>query len=180
MRKLLIIIISLILSGCASVQYNRLTKEPLPKLDSSGSAYVLVPDDAMYFTKKCIGSGELIGNVIYVNFSKYLKRVEIAPSGEKLIDGMRKAKDSGFTYLVDSKILRWEDHPTEWSGQMDRIDMQMDIHDVKANRLIDSVNFVGRGTWVTWGGYHPQHILNKGMPEYVDSLFQATGYVEVK
>ena len=171
MRILLISFLAMILSGCASVQSNRLTKGEQIKLDSARSAYVLVPANAMYFTKECFGSGKAIGNLIYSAFSKHMKRVEMAPEGEKLNDGFKKAKDAGFTYLVDSKISRWEDRVTEWNGIWDQIDMQMDILDVQANKLIDSVEFQGHGTWVTWGGYHPQNIVRYQIPEYVDQLF---------
>lgn len=178
MRLLLITFVALMLSGCASVQYTRLSKEPQPKLDAAGSAYILVPANAMYFTKECIGSGKAVGKSIYSLLSRNLKRVEMAPGGENLNEGLKKAKDAGFTYLVDSKILLWHDHPTEWSKQWDSIDMQMNIYDVRLEALIDSVEFVGHGTYFTYGGYHPQHILKKTMPEYVNSLFQPS--LEVK
>ncbi len=157
--------------GCASVQYNRSAKGPLPRLDPSGSAYVLIPANAIYYGKECIGSGKIIGNLIYSAFFKHLKRVEIAPEGEKLEDGLKKAKDSNFVYLIDSRILRWEDYVTEWNGRLDRIDMQMDILDVQTTRLIDSVNFEGNGTWFTFGGYHPQDVISKSIGNYVVSLF---------
>lgn len=180
MKRLIIVVMALMLSGCASVQYNRLSKEQQPKLDPAGSAYVLVPANAMYFTKECIGSGKAIGNLIYSAFSKYLKRVEMAPEGEKLNDGLKKAKDAGFTYLVDSKISRWEDRVTEWNGIWDQIDMQMDILDVQSDKLFDSVQFQGHGTWVTFGGYHPQNIVRHQIPEYVDQLFAANKSQEIK
>lgn len=171
MRILLVAFMVLMTSGCASVQYNRLTKEQAPKLNPAGSAYVLVPANAMYFTKECLGSGEVISNLIYSSFSKYLKRVEKAPEGEKLEEGLKKAKDSGFTYLVNSKISKWEDYVTEWNGKMDQIDMQMDIIDVQSDNILDSVNFNGNGTWVTFGGYHPQNIVRDQISDYVASLF---------
>jgi hypothetical protein len=172
MKKLVVVFMALLLSGCAGVQYNRLAKTEQPKLDPAGSAYVLVPANAMYnITKECIGSGKAIGDLIHSAFSKHLKRVEMAPEGEKLNDGLKKAKDAGFTYLVDSKISRWEDHVTEWNGIQDQIDMQMDILDVQSSNLIDSVEFQGHGTWATWGGYHPQNIVRYQVPEYVDQLF---------
>jgi hypothetical protein len=171
MRKLLVIFVSLMLCGCASVQYNRLTKEQLPRLDSSNSAYVLVPDNAMYYGKECIGSGTIVCNLIYSAFSKHLKRVEMAPNGEKFEEGFKKAKNLGFTYLVDSKIFQWEDYVTEWNGRLDRIDIQIDLFETKASNLIDSVNFKGNGTWFTFGGYHPQHIVAKSIDDYVNSYF---------
>lgn len=180
MKKLLIVVMAMALSGCASVQCSRLSNEQQPKLDPEGSAYVLVPANAMYFTKECIGTGRIIASLIYSNFSKHLKRVKLAPEGEKLEEGLKKAKDSGFVYLVDSKILRWEDHVTEWNDQVDQIDMQMDIYDVQVGRLIDSVEFVGHGTLNTLGGYHPQHILKESMPKYINSLFLSIGDVKEK
>ena len=180
MSKALVIIMVMMLSGCASVQSSRLTKGEQIKLDSTGSAYVLATPNAMYFKKECIGSGKAIVNLIQAAFSKHLKRVEIAPEGEKIDDGLKKAKDAGFTYLINSGITRWEDHPTEWTGQMDQIDLQMDIHDVQAGRIIDSVEFTGHGTWMTFGGYHPQNIVRYEIPEYVSSLFSVNVDKEIK
>jgi len=171
MRKLLIVVMALALSGCASVQYNRISKDPVPKLNPSASAYILVPANAMYFTKECVGSGKIVGSAIYSAFFKHLKRVETAPEGEKLDEGLKKAKDAGFNYLVDSKIPVWEDYVTEWNGKLDQIDIKMDILDVQSGKLIDSVNFKGNGTWFTFGGYHPQNIVQKQISEYVDALF---------
>lgn len=171
MKKLLLILMTLAISGCASVQYNRLTKDQLPRLDSNGSAYVLVPANAMYSTKECIGSGRAVGNLIYSSFSKYLERIEMAPEGERLEEGLKKAKSSGFTYLVNSKISIWKDYVTEWNGRLDQLDMQMDVIDVQSDNILDSVNFKGNGTWFTFGGYHPQHIVQNQIPEYIGSLF---------
>lgn len=171
MRAIMIVLAVMMFSGCASVQHNRLTKEPLPKLVSSGSAYIMVPANAIYYTKECIGSGKVIAETIYKAFQKHMKRVEVAPEGEKLEEGLQKAKSSSFTYLVNSKISRWEDYVTEWNGKLDMIDMQMDILDVSSGKTIDSVNFNGNGTWWTFGGYHPQHILTKAMDEYIANLF---------
>lgn len=170
-RSAVLCVVALFLSGCAGVQYNRLTKEQLPKLNPSDSAYVLVPDNAMYYGKECIASGKIVSNLIYSAFSKYLKRVEMAPNGEKFEEGLKKARNFGITYVVDSKILRWEDYVTEWNGRLDRIDMQMDVFEVKTSNLIDSVNFIGNGTWFTFGGYHPQHIVRKSIDDYVNQYF---------
>lgn len=180
MRAILIVFVALMFSGCASVSYNRIAKEPQPKLDQAGSAYILVPANAMYFTKVCRGSGKAIGNLIYSTFSKYFKRVEMAPEGEGLDEGLKKAKNSGFTYLVNSKIFIWEDYVTEWNGRYDQIDMQMDILDVQSSNVLDSVHFKGNGTWFTFGGYHPQHIVKNSIPEYVSSLFPSNMNTEKK
>jgi hypothetical protein len=171
MRILIISLMALMLGGCASIQYNHLSNKELPKLDPAGSAYILSPANAMYFSKECVGSGKIIGDLIYSAFAKHLNRVEIAAEGQKIEEGLQKAKGSGFTYLVNPKIFIWEDHATEWNGAVDQLDMQIDIIDVKSSDLLDSVHFGGNGTWFTFGGYHPQNIAAKSIDEYVASLF---------
>lgn len=172
MKKIIALLtLVLLVSGCASVRYTRLITEPAPKLNSSGSAYVLVPDNGTYYGKVYPRSGKTMANVTYASFLKHLNRVEIAPEEEKLEGGLQKAKNAGFSYLINSKLLHWADHATEWSGIRDRIDMNLDIFDVLTGKLLDSINFKGNGPWLTFGGYHPEHIVRKSIDEYVSSLF---------
>lgn len=153
------------------MRYTRIIKEPTPKLNSSGSAYILIPSNGMYYGKAYTHSGKATANVIYSAFYKHFNRVEIAPSGEKFEEGLQKAKSTGFAYLINSKLSHWADHATEWSGARDRIDMNLDIFEVSSGRLLDSVNFIGNGPWLTFGGYHPEHIVAKSIDEYIAKLF---------
>lgn len=172
MKKIIALLaLVLLVSGCASVRYTRLIEEPAPKLNSSGSAYILAPVNGMYHGKEMTRSGKIMSNVVYSVFLKHFNRVEIAPVGEKYEEGFQKAKTGGFTYLINTKILLWEDHATEWSGLWDRIDMQLGIYDVSSSKLLDSIGFKGHGTWLTFGGYHPQNIVERSIDDYVDSLF---------
>jgi len=170
-RIIALLALVLLVSGCASVQHTRLISDPAPKLSSSGSVYILAPVNAMYSGKEMKRSGKIMGNVIYSIFLRHFNRVEVSPVGEKFEEGFQKAKTGGFTYLINTKLLLWEDHATEWSGHWDRIDMQLGIYDVSSNKLLDSISFQGHGTWFTFGGYKPQHIVERSIDDYVDSLF---------
>jgi hypothetical protein len=163
--------LALVLSGCASAkEFHRGNNAP-PKLNPNGSAYILLPTDAMYYTKVCIGSGNAIAQEISSAFSKRLMRVEVSNSVEDLSVGLNKAKSGNFTYLVSPKINRWEDHVTEWNGELDRIQMEITIYDVQTDAILDSIAIEGNGTWFTFGGYHPQNIVRKLVDEYSESLF---------
>lgn len=163
--------LALVLSGCASAkEFHRGNNVP-PKLNPNGSAYILLPADAMYYTKVCIGSGNAIAQEISSAFSKRLMRVEVSNSIEDLSVGFNKAKSGNFTYLVSPKINRWEDHVTEWNGELDRIQMEITIYDVQTDAILDSIAIEGNGTWFTFGGYHPQNIVRKLVDEYGESLF---------
>lgn len=173
MKLLAALFVILIISGCESVGQIRLNKDASwQKLNPSGSAYILFTEDAMYGSKQCTGSGSAITQLISSDFQKHLNTVKVSNIiGEKQEEGLKKAKAEGFTYLVDSKILLWENRPTEWSGMWDRIELKMNIVDVNSENLIDSVIIKGHGTWVTFGGYHPQNIVDKEINKYVASLF---------
>lgn len=172
MKKIITLLALVVLtSGCASVRYTRLIEEPAPKLNPTASVFVLVPENGTYYGKVYPRSGETMANVIRSIFLKHSKSVEVAPQGEKFEEGIKKAKDTGFNYLINSKLLHWADHATEWSGIRDRIDMNLDIFDTSSGKLLDSINFKGNGTWFTFGGYHPEHIVRKSIDEYVSSLF---------
>jgi hypothetical protein len=172
-RIISLLIIVFLASGCASVRSFHPGAEgaAVKKLSSASSAYVLVPSDAMYFTKVCVGSGAAISQRISLAFRKHLQRVEVSPTVTDFSAGMDKAKQGGFTYLISSKIGQWEDYVTEWNGRLDRIQMEMSIYDVQTGGLLDSIALEGNGPWFTFGGYHPQHIVSKALDEYIDSLF---------
>jgi len=172
MRKVFALLaLVLLVSGCAGVRYTRLISDPAPKLNSSGSAYILSPVSGMYHGKEITRSGKTMGNVIYSVFLKHLNRVEVSPVGEKFEEGLQKAKSAGFTYLINTKLLLWEDHATEWNCLWDRIDMQLGIYDVSSSKLLDSIGFQGHGTIFTFGGYKPQNIVERSIDDYVSSLF---------
>ena len=172
MKRLFFLIFALLLFiGCANVQYSRSPKGSQQKLNSSASVYIMIPDNPSSSTGEYKGVGKIVANLICASFYKHVKRVELASDSERLEDGIKKAKDLGFTYLVSIKIFTWEDHVTVWNGMLDQIDMQMETIDVQSGDILDSVNFKGHGTWFTLGGYHPQDIVRRQIPDYVALLF---------
>jgi len=172
MRKgIWLMAIVIFLSGCAGAKEFHRGNNPSPKLNPNGSAYILLPADAMYYTKDCVGSGSAIARVISSAFSKRLMKVEVSDRVEDLTAGLNKAKSGNFTYLIGSKISRWEDHVTEWNGKLDRIQMEISIYDVQTDNMLDSITIEGNGTWFTFGGYRPQNIVTKSIDEYATSLF---------
>ena len=171
MRVFLAVIVALVITGCANVQYSRSPDGSQQKLNPSASVYVMIPVNPSSSAGECKGVGKIVANLVYASFYKHAKRVELASDSERLEDGLKKAKDLGFTYLVNMKIFTWEDHVTEWNGMVDQIDMQMETIDIQSGNILDSVNFKGHGTFFTLGGYHPQNIVAKQIPDYVALLF---------
>jgi len=163
--------LALILIGCAGLQYaSSDNQKSSVNLDSSGSAYIVKPADAMYGTKVCQGSGYMVGKIIKGSFSRHLNKVELSKDAIDEKEGLIKAKREGYTYFVYPIVLCWEDHATEWNGKPDKAEVKMVIFNVSSGNVIDSSVVKKTGPWMTAGG-HPKDILPKAMDKYVSSLF---------
>jgi len=165
----------LFFSGCESARQYYSGGSSAPRFDSNSSVYILLPQDAMYYSRVCIGSGRSIAQIISDSFSRHLTRIETSGEVEELADGLKKAKEKGYAYLVSSKIIRWEDANTGWSGKVDKIQMQMSIYDVQTNNLLHSVDFEGNSSWFLAGifGCRPYYIVSKSIDDYVANLFRS-------
>ncbi|TRZ93704.1 DUF4823 domain-containing protein [bacterium] len=172
MKKVLVLLLCLGLTGCASIQQVRLGKYPSPpKLNPEGSAYIIVPAEGQYMGKDYRGSGLMTAQLLESSFSEHLQRVKTSVDVMRLEEGLEEVKKLNFMYLVYPKILHWEDRATEWSGIRDKVNVKVDIFDGATEERLDSVTIKSKGTWFTFGGYHPQDILKKAINKYVDSLF---------
>lgn len=174
MKKLLPIIVMLgsIASGCASVQTVRLNDgASVKKLDPKASAYINISPNGSCNNTVYSGSGHQVATIIASALSKHLGMVEVAQENEKTKEGIAEAKTGGFTYYVDPLIIRWEDRATEWSGVTDKVEVKIAIFDTATGEITDSAILKGHSAWATFGGDHPQELIQKPIEEYIDSLF---------
>lgn len=70
------------------------------------------------------------------------------------------------------EILRWEERATEWSGKPDRIEINIVIFDVETGGSLENSSYSGKSKFFTFGGDHPQDLLDVPSGEYVRSLYQ--------
>jgi hypothetical protein len=75
-------------------------------------------------------------------------------------------------YLVYPNIVRWEDRQTEWSGRRDRLELKIDLLDMKDGTLLFSREISATGKWLTEGGDTPKDLLDQPIEEFVNTLFR--------
>jgi len=97
--------------------------------------------------------------------------VEIANTHQPHEDALRFARGKNFIYLVYPTILHWEDRATEWSGKSDRVEVKIQVVDVKAGLPVETVLIKGRSGLGTLGGDHPQDLLPEPIEGFVSSLY---------
>ena len=114
----------------------------------------------------------MTANVIYGAFLRHIPRATISRKTGSYEEELLRAKDQGYTYLVQPEILHWEERATEWSGKSDRIKIRISIAEAETGNVIDSEIITGKSKWVTFGGDHPQDLLPTPINKYVVSLFR--------
>jgi hypothetical protein len=160
----------LILSGCES--YERVDYvDQVTTLDASYGVLISVPEDGFFGNENYRNSGKMTANAIRSAFSQHVKVVQITSDchGTECLDGVDASK---FGYYVQPDILHWEDRATEWSGKSDRLEIQMAIYSTETSEEIGNSLYKGKSTSFSFGGDHPQDLLDKPTKIFVGSLYQ--------
>ena len=161
-------IVFVVLTGCAaSYQQSQLTELTI-SLDPSKAILISTPDDGWYGEKEYRNSGKMTANAVKRAFSKHAKTslVTNTCSNVDCVDAQQ------FAYLAVPSILHWEDRATEWSGKSDRLEVQLMVFDVKTGTELANATLTGKSQWASFGGDHPQDLLDKPIDEYVAALYE--------
>ena len=133
--------------------------------------YVSVPESGRYGNYLYEASGWQTRDAVAQAFIPHVARVLVAKRVEPVDVARASARAETATHLVFSEIKHWEDRATEWSGLPDRITIQIRIYEVDSGKLLDSAEVSGKSRWATFGGDHPQDLLDRAVGDYVDLLF---------
>ena len=174
MRKFIAITFIAIISltGCADThQIVRLGSNDFTKLNSNDGIYIAVPKDGSYGDKYYNGSGINTTQMIYSAFSMMARDIEQGREYEKFSEAIESAKSNGSKYLIYPTILHWEDRATEWSGIPDKVEVKIEVVDIKTKKSITGSIVKGTSGVATFGGDHPQDLLREPISKYITSLY---------
>ena len=171
MRILLGAFLALLLFGCEHTYEIQRSSDDSEKLNTSGSAYVALPNDGRFEQTVYYGSGKKTANAVLFAFSSYLQNVVIGKKTENMDQALKSANEGGFTYLIYPEILHWEDRATEWSGRQDRLMLKVTLANTTTGEAIDNAVLKGTSKWGTWGGDHPEDLLAEPLKNYAATLF---------
>jgi len=77
-----------------------------------------------------------------------------------------------YGYYVQPEILHWEDRATEWSGQSDRVEIQLIVRSMQTKEEVANVSYKGKSSAFSFGGDHPQDLIVEPTEAFVDSLYK--------
>ena len=138
------------------------------KLDREAAVIIATPSDGRCESKVYQGSGVMTAAVVRSAFSHYSNDIKVEEQCRS-IDCLRQQSFSG--YYVVPEILHWEDRATEWSGIPDKIQVKLSIYGSEGLMPLASVVLSGKSKWATFGGDHPQDLLEQPIVEYVAAQY---------
>lgn len=160
-----------IVSGCTSTYESTSAVRTISKLKADASTYVALPEDGRFEKIPYPGSGRKTALVVCEAFSKHLIKAELAPEVLPYEQNLQRAKSGSFDYLIVPTILHWEDRATEWSGRLDRIQIEIRTVNVPTSETLAIESIKGKSKWATFGGDVPEDLLKVPINSYVDTLF---------
>jgi hypothetical protein len=160
-------IIAVVAAGCAS-QTSRPLLSPTAKLLRNKSIVIAVPANGVYSGRVYAASGKVTAQAVQAAFSPYSYKVTILDNCSE-ITCLQAVSTSD--YLVLPVILHWEDRATEWSGKRDKLSVKISVFDGVTKSEIASTIISGKSRLLTFGGDHPDDLLQRPISEFVASLY---------
>jgi hypothetical protein len=170
-RKFIFTIVTVSAIGCSSTYTHLYSRALSEKLDPELGVLISTPEDGWYGDREYRNSGRMTANAVMAEFSKIAKRADVTSECEssQCLDNIDIQK---YGYFVEPTILHWEDRNTEWSGKPDQIEIQITTFDTSKKNEIARSSFKGTSKWGTFGGDHPQDLLQEPTAKYVESLYK--------
>lgn len=158
------------LLGCVTQQHLRNLQSETANVPRDASVYVSIPDDGRYGEINYTGSGQMTAQAVMGAFQAELDEAEVGRRHEDREEALSAARDVGAGYLIEPKILHWEDRATEWSGRPDKIRVLISIIDANTGEVVNKGEIIGESSWVTFGGDHPQDLLQKPIDDFAAAV----------
>lgn len=168
MRKISALFALVLVSGCSAKYMQNDLSVPDSKLLSGKSVIIATPTNGRYGNENYQASGEMTASATRAAFARYSNRITVSASCSD-IDCLKNQQS--FDYYVVPEILHWEDRATEWSGLPDRVEIKVAIYDGETFETLASTIFSGKSKLATFGGDHPQDLLQEPLNSYIESLY---------
>ena len=144
-----------LLSGC--YVSNREIKYSIKGAVPVGTAIsVTPPEDGIYMEDVYPNSGKVVARKLVAALTPYYPGSSVSSAG------------NGSGYLIEPKILHWEDRATEWSGKADRVKVSLPLY--RSGSLVGSALVTANSSWWTFGGDHPEDLLDTPFEAYAAAL----------
>ena len=171
MRLLLTLFAAATLAGCADSHQWTPQQNGSARIAPNDRIFISTPVDGEYGNRVYSGSGRNTAKIIYNAATTKTRWVQMGGVAESFEDAISQAQRRDQDVLIFSTIRQWEDRATEWSMIPDKVEVKVDVVNVRTGDLISSGVIKGRSGLATFGGDHPQDLLPEPVAEFLSSVF---------
>ena len=166
----ILMIVTTLASGCVNKFKTDSYSPPTRAISSAAKVLILNSADGQYGGKPYANSGKMLTAQVEAAVSTHLSSATVAQENN-LSAVLEHAQSNGIDYVIEPKILHWEDRATEWSGKPDRITIKLVIWDAKTGEAVSTSLERASSRWATFGGDHPQDLLPKLLENWSNKVF---------
>ena len=168
-----------LLCGCHTKETITRLKMPAAPLPVGKPMYVSIPEAKGRDEERTYEPSDFqTGTAVAAAFGKY-GTVTLGRAPEVQEQALASAEAAKCFYLVKPTIRMWEDNPTEWSGEPDDLEIELEVFQVASKESLSRVNLKGKSKWATFGD-HPEDMLPGFFDEYTAELFGDTSFKKKK
>ncbi len=160
-----------VLAGCADSHTWTPQQNGSARIAANDRILITTPLDGEYGTHVYNGSGRNTAKIISNATSAKSRFVRVGGVTVSFEDAVSQAQRSDQDILIFPTILHWEDRATEWSMIPDKVEVKVDVVNVRTGDVISSGVIKGSSGLATLGGDHPQDLLPEPVAELISELF---------
>ena len=135
--------------------------------------YVTTPPDGRDDRRRTYaGSGGWTASAIAGALRDRGATVILGDTAASLPEAVQAAGVANADYVVYSRITHWSDRATEWSGIPDRITLNMSVHEVATDAVLNRQEIRASSRWATFGGDHPQDLLPELSRRWAETVLE--------
>ena len=143
------------------------------QLPAAATVYVPTPPDGRDDRQRTYeGSGDWTASAIVDALRDRGAKVILGDLAVNPADAIAAAGVADADFVAYSRITHWSDRATEWSGIPDRITLQVSVHDVATDTMLDRQEIRASSRWATFGGDHPQELLPELTRRWAETVIE--------
>lgn len=143
-----------------------------PHMRRDTRIYIGTPMDGTYKKEPVLDSGRRTGLELKAAFAKISGAIFIGRNNESFSDALDRARTTRSQYLIFPTIVKWEDHPTEWNGIPDKVEIKLEVVDVASGTILYTTLIRAHSRFMTDGGDHPEMLLAEPFGRFAESLLR--------
>lgn len=163
----------LAVAACADQTVLRTADGPGVRVIPAGApVYVSVPTDGAYRGEVQPGSGAVTAGIVAAAFAARMPAVRLGTAHASRDEALQAARATGARYLIEPRILHWENQTAVTSFAADKATVRLTVLDTRTGTIVDSGEIVGHGAWTKSGDTLPQDLLPVPAAYYADRLVE--------